>query len=1082
MALKTIHIVAVVLVVVVVAGAAFAMANNGNDSSGDYLDIKTSLARDGGIQKVAFEANKDLFKDGVAAGDVAVYVTDLNGYVHSEWFDTNTFMSDLTATGILDEKYQIMIPADAVKLTGSDITVVQDGGKKLTVQFKASASEYCLYQVEFSQKSVGMEGVVFEEYNIPKGQMPTPALKITGTYNEYQIDPSIEVTITGGSFESGIQTDAVLLDGGFAELTVTGVSTVSDDKIVISTEGMLPMSNGIKGIVALTADAYVGPSWYTEDRLNAEVLIDYNSVIIDTLGVDFYDETNLKVPAYFSQSYYDRLTKGKLTLGAIGTSAKLEVSMKDVKEIGDETFTGYRGFLVVPADILFADDYATLILYSDGEQVTDLATYSDSVMALVYDASADGKKFKIAVVPILMELVPGVTADSFVFPDGFKVNSFKVEDGTAYFDVSVTETPSLVSCAIEAKAGTFLNITGEPSEELVMCAAFASDEPLVEGTVLYGLGGDPTTDDMIKAIYGSTRFNDIYSIVELGVGVVSTILESSGLISIPDPEEMRFQALMLQCERIQVMIADVNAKLDKVSNQIMKLDQKIDQVQMTLLRDQYSKYVMALNNLDNTSSLFSKHIKTSLYNDVITGSGPFYIYLVENNKSTHKTDMFSIKHGDYSKETTGAVIGEHKVLKTVALPVGAGTFKLASQTSKYVEGNYDKEGSTANRMIKDLTEYYTANPIDGYTAKDLAIGTYKAIIYKLVELATVKEGGDGDKLINAYKQYVSVTASLHNGVYDPNITNFYHSGIDYVEYKYNFYSETKQILQTMSYSATMNVFIYGALVNVLDQLSISSDDSLPKYMNEGIKYLKGNTGARDSDAYSYVAHGKLSLATMKIHSNAVFKSKDNFDGNVDENLHGNDHWHTLGNNRYVTTDMINKINERWNALGSPESSLANYITKHTGAKLKTYLMTKFDGEGDFSAGDCMYLQTAKRPVMSGDAEYRILPASKWLTLSSSFSAIKTYSESFDKNIKLKFTYNGEVLNLSNLSPVKVGGKWNCLYAYAAVIDHRWNFVFDEATYFTSYGYYDDDDFYWDGLGDGMRRYIHQTVLDYLLIS
>ena len=1085
MALKTTHVVAIILVIAIAACAAVVLANGNNDSA-DYIDVKTSVVKGDDVQQVVIESNKDIFKE-VTTDAIIIFVTDLESYVHGDWFDNSAYSEDLYAYGHEDEYYGVVIPADAVKYTGDDVTVSQDGKNKLSVEFQASSLQYGIYQIVIDKDVIELDciGLYEDVLDVPTGEMITPSIEITDGIYEFQSNPSIEVTISEGTFADVIQPDYIVLGGGFSGLTVSTIDRTSDNKMTINTTGTVPRCSGISGIVTLSADAYSGPAWCTEDILSTDTVIDYNTVILDTYDMDIdsgYE--NLIIPIYFSQSYYDRLCFGELTIRAFdGTADPTTVILKDVLKIeGDDSFTGYIGCLYVPVEILLQDKFDNIMLCSDGEQIADLTTYSDSIIATVYEVSDDCKKFKVCVMPTLEDFVSGVTADSFIFPDGFTVDSFTIEEGVAYIELTTSEKPTSQRYTIEVKAGTFINLFGELNDEMVLSVAFTESETLTEGTVFYAIGGEPSVDDMIKYMYGAQKFNDIYGLVELGVGVLSTILEATGIIEIPDPEQMRFEMLMLQCERIQIMLADINAKLDNVSNQIMKLDGKIDKVQMTQLRNQYSEYVKAVNNLENTSALFAKHLKTRMYNEVINGSGVFYIYLVENNKTKNESDIFSIKHGDYNKNNTGGVIGGQKVLKTVALPIGASTFKETSQLPKYVDGKSDKPGTTAYCMLKDLTDYYKLNPIEGYSPENLAKGTYKAIIYKFMELATAQEGGDSDKLINAYKEFASLTASLHNGVYDANIVNNYHAGIEYVEYKYNFYSETKDILRTMNYSAAMNVFFYGAFVNVLDQISISSDDTLPKYMEAGIKYLKDNTGARDSNAYSYVAHGNLSLGKMKIHSDATFKSKDNFDGHVYENLEGNNHWNNLGNNRYVNTEMIKKMNQRWQALGSPESTLAKYITKHTGVKLGTFLMTKFEGEGDFSAGDLMYLQTAKEPIMSGKANYRIMPAKTWLTLANEFSAIKTYSETFDKNIKKKFTYNGEVLNLSNLEPVKVGGKTNCMYAYAAVIDHRWNFVFDEANYFTSYGYYDDDWFGYAVTGDKQRQYEHETILDYLRIS
>jgi hypothetical protein len=1084
MALKAIHAIVLVIAIVIVVGAAVAL-NMGGTTNDNDIDVKTSIVKGADATKMVVESNADILKN-ITSDKVTIVVTGLDPYVHSEWFDVNSFYTDLDATGQFNEQYGIMISSDAYELTGDKIKIDQDGKKKFSVEFQSPASKYCLYQLLFGKNtlSVDVDGAYLEEFVVPSGNMITPSLEIIGSYYEYQSDPLIEVTITDGSFANDILPEHIILDGAFWGLSVYSIDKISDNKIVINTAGLIPRCNGINGIISLTTEAYIGPSWYTEDRLAAEALIDYNTVIIDTFYIDFYDEYNLSVPVYFSQSYYDTLMTGELAIGALGTSETVDVSITGVDVISDDTFIGYFGYLVVPIDILFVEEHATLVLYSDGEQVTDLTTYSDSVMAFVYDVSADGSKCKVCIVPLLMDFAPGVTADAFTFPDGYKVDSFKIEDGVAYFEVSINELNDSSMYFINVEEGVFIDILGGFSEDMVLCI-FNEDASLVDGTTLYSLGAEPTTDDMIKYLYGAQRFTDIYSMVELGVGVLSSILEATGAIEIPDPEQMRFEMLMLQCERIQIMLADINAKLDKVSNQIMKLDEKLDKVQMTQLKNQYSEYVKAVNNLENTSALLSKHLKTRIYNEVINGSGNFYIYLIENNKTSNKSDIFSIKHGDYSKDNTGGVIGDQKVLKTVALPIGAGTFKTASQLSKYVDGKTDKPGTTAYCMLKDLTDYYTANPIDGYTAENLAKGTYKAIIYKLLELATAQEGGDGDKMINAYKEFASVTASLHNGVYDPNIVNNYHAGIEYIEYKYNFYSETKDILRTMNYSAAMNVFLYGAFVNALDQISVSPDDTLPKFMDAGIKYLKDNTGVRNSDKYCYVAHGNIDKQQMTIHSDATFASKDKFQTHVYENLKANSHSNTLGNSRYVNTDMIQKINQRWESLGSPESTLSKYIAKYTGIQLGSYLMTKFEGEGDFSAADALYLQSAKNNIVTKHGDYQIIPCAKWFTLTNSFSDIKTYSESFDKNIKSKFLYKGEVLNLSNLTPVKVGGKENCLYAGASLIDHRSTFKYDEATLFSSWGYYDNDNFGFSWVsvdkGDGMKYY-HETKLDYLRIT
>ena len=224
----------------------------------DGFDIKTSVARDGGTQKVAFEATENIFNKGVATSDITVYVTGLDNYVHSNWFDSMAFMEDRYESSYVDD-YDMIISSDATKLTGSDITVVRDDGKNLTIQFKAPASKYCLYQVEFNQDSVSTDGLAVVEYDIPTGSMPTLALEIIGTYYEYQDSPAIEIAITNGTFESSVPSESILFDGGFAELTILSVET-TDDKMVIHTDGTIPMCNGINGIVALTADAYVGPS------------------------------------------------------------------------------------------------------------------------------------------------------------------------------------------------------------------------------------------------------------------------------------------------------------------------------------------------------------------------------------------------------------------------------------------------------------------------------------------------------------------------------------------------------------------------------------------------------------------------------------------------------------------------------------------------------------------------------------------------------------------------------------------------------------------------------------------------------
>ena len=123
----------IIVVILVAAGAAIVLTNgSNNEPATDGFDIKPSVVRNGDTQKVAFEASENIFNKGVAASDIIVYVTGLDGYVHSDWFDSTAFMVDLSESAYADD-YDLIISSDAVKLTESDITVTQDGGNKLAI-------------------------------------------------------------------------------------------------------------------------------------------------------------------------------------------------------------------------------------------------------------------------------------------------------------------------------------------------------------------------------------------------------------------------------------------------------------------------------------------------------------------------------------------------------------------------------------------------------------------------------------------------------------------------------------------------------------------------------------------------------------------------------------------------------------------------------------------------------------------------------------------------------------------------------------------------------------------------------------
>ena len=116
-------------------------------------------------------------------------------------------------------------------------------------------------------------------------------------------------------------------------------------------------------------------------------------------------------------------------------------------------------------------------------------------------------------------------------------------------------------------------------------------------------------------------------------------------------------------------------------------------------------------------------------------------------------------------------------------------------------------------------------------------------------------------------------------------------------------------------------------------------------------------------------------------------------------------------------------------------------------------------------------------------EGQAIPCATWFTLSDDFSVYKHHSETFS-NLKTHYMYKGEALNLKTLEPVKVGGKENCLYASAALTDVRSD-SYPEATLFTSWGYYENDEFgsRGDTAGPGYSKmYWHEVVLDYMCLT
>lgn len=378
----------------------------------------------------------------------------------------------------------------------------------------------------------------------------------------------IEVSISDAVFAEDVRDEFFVFGGGLQGLEATGATKLNDTTLKITVDGTVPRSNGVPGILMISGLAYVGPSWYSSDVLTATTPIKYNLIMIDPFDMDLADETNMSVPIYFTEAYHDSLTTGKLTIRDFETKATIsDVTLKNVVQVKDDTFDGYMGDLIVPVGVLFQDEFQNFQLYSGDNPYADLATYSDAVYALVYDVSEDYLHFKVSIVPLMDDFADDVTKDNFTFPDGFNIDSFVIEDGIAYFELSAESAPYVEKYSIDVKEGTFVDLWGKPVSEVFLSIVFTEDEPL-SGGILYGVG-EVSTDEMIKALYSANKIAEISSIVEFGVGVLSTILEASGLISIPDPAELRFQALMLQCERIQIMLADITAKLDKVSNQIM---------------------------------------------------------------------------------------------------------------------------------------------------------------------------------------------------------------------------------------------------------------------------------------------------------------------------------------------------------------------------------------------------------------------------------------------------------------------------------------------------------------------------------
>ncbi len=1041
-AMKTFAIIAVALLL---ASAIVGISMNGNtdrDEGDKGITYTIDVTNGDNAKIIIITADRSAFNESISLNDITIYYACMDQYVTDLGnFDTDRFYNDLSEKGKVDKKTGEKIPYNTeVVKNVTDFKRISDTEIGCTVSVTGTYGFY-MFHCEPSGLIAGNEyGATDVRFVIPEAipDFKTPWLEFAEYAMANTKDPVIKLKIFDAEFNTAINTEDITLSEAFCNLIVKEV-IVSEDKkqIDIKTEGDLFVDTCLYGGVEVSANATsCGQPLFVSD-----VLLD-NAFLVDFSIVD-HDKSagTATMYAYFSANFSD-IDKSVLKIDG------RECKVTDVKYI--DIFECYTAKVSMKVNGDIDKDMKSLYGKSitvDDKFVSYANPVNTSIVSVVTSAVKNGDNYTVTatLVPFIGNFIKDIKADNFEVRDDVKVTDVINEDGIVTLVLDSASLKTGGNLGVEQKIIIKNGITSSWDTPVEEVSIFISYEEEPSNSVLMGANA-ASTEEMVKALYDKMNTDSIFSGIGSGLELIGGILELTGVIEVQDPYLSAIESLRYTCEEMKSMLAIQNEKLNEISSTLNEVLKRLDELKKGQLSNAYSSYVNALNQMNNDINNLSRTIKVEILNNVINGNSTFHIYVTEDGQLT-------VMRGDYTKENTSGMSLNGKRIdfsKTIKIDM-KNTFKEASTLYKYIEKRSDGR-TTKNLMTQDLEKMYTElKPSVQGTPRQLAEKTFDLIVYCIA--AKYADGNMGNLILNDYRNYVQVMASLNGDSTDSYLANPVKALNELIGLKYNFYGEAKEELKNANMAFALNMYKFSMMALLIDDLSSTETLDIQKLYSTGMAFLKNNTGAQSDDMYCYVTKTKVKATNITVKTTGTYhcKNSDWYDNQVVP-VTGLGMSVNKNVSKYVNKAQMKEIVDRFKAI-NPNGNLREYLEGKFG-KMNTMIITGHKGlcNDKYKAGENVLLKSWWNNILSGESSHakRVLKKSTDTVMGGTITNSTKYECKFDEDMYGNFCIHGSMFNIDICENANVRNAENIIFAVGYVSSHHSGWSYDEAQFYSAY--------------------------------
>ena len=748
--------------------------------------------------------------------------------------------------------------------TPTDFTASVTNAKQLTITVPSAENDWgYLVAVHSSAISSGKFGEAYGFNHEVIEEYISYSATISGEYATGDVNPVITVTLENTVSAAGLTKEMITLTGLFEGLEITSVSG-SESTITIVTSGTVavatPFFAGVElaegatnSGVELTADCEVAyrSAYVKQDSFAlASGVLTFDAVIVsDTVTLAVNDTLTADGITYTVKAVSE--DKTTVTLGVATTASDLDSAIAEIK----------GKTLEIPANKTASANAHTLTIYAISasvggsvdyiEETATANTYSATAILFVKNGVWNGTLTTSDITfggDFDGATVTSVTKDG----DSYEVVFTFVKEGLDLEDVSLNGAVTIVANKVKNAWGTTL---AENDAEL---------------TYVTGLDRYGTAWEMIKA-YLELHKDKIDSIKTIGsiagsatsvVGGVTTVLELAGVLESTNDK----------LDNIKKQIEDIDQAIKELDTKVSNLSQAITTGNATNInKSDYNTYLIASNGWNNFKGMYVAPLEESVEKYSIAYNA--YILNWISNANKENIDAYFVKKSVPTTNKDGKQVYETVAEATMPHPLFSssnqydvdgdkitdiGTYRLEKSLDGIVSKIMKNKGALYDGYWDDILE--SDNKVVTVSGEDITLENYIDAVKLAAALHALDTVGSGN-ILGAYKNFCNAFTGQNGGISMKPLDYYYAMVSSY----YNFYGEAKNDIENIHAWIGTILVKYSGIATLAATYTLGADAStINTYYDNVLNELTQNSGAQDSDHYSYVSGAAIDAVRIYV--------------------------------------------------------------------------------------------------------------------------------------------------------------------------------------------------------------------------